>query len=174
MLNKLTSSSYEISPKTMAVLAVKNKKGVVNTKVHEEHLEHIVHISPTEVIKHSCQYFGSSFQGRLEGTKDVCGFSYKAPITINPASGIYFFPTSSPSDRKCSWLSHSHIKRIVPAENQMARVIFKNGESLVIDASVGSMTNQWYRTAQFRYLLSERISKRFQKDRVGEHNLTYF
>lgn len=174
MLDGLNSSNYEVSPKTMAIIAVQNENGTVNSKVMEEHTEYVVHISPTKMIEYACQYFGSSFQGRLDGTRDVCGFTYKAPITINPASGMYFFPTSSPNDKKCSWLSHSHIERIVSAERQLAKVIFKNGKSIVIDASFGSMTNQLYRTAQFRYLLNERLHGYNIANNDNAYNMPYF
>lgn len=158
MLNELNSSEYEISPKTMALIAIQNENGTVNTKVLEEGMEYVTHISPTKMIEYSCRYFGSGFQGRLDGTREICGFSYKAPITINPTSGMYFFPTNSPNDKKCSWLSHSHINRIVSTERQQAKILFKNGQSITVDASLGSMTNQWYRTAQLRYSLEERLN----------------
>lgn len=174
MLDGSSSSAYEMSPKTMAVVAVQNENGTVNTKVMEEHVEYVVHISPIAMIEHACRYFGSSFQGRLSGTRDICGFTYKAPITINPTSGMYFFPTNSPTDKKCSWLSHSHIKKIVPAERQKAKVIFKNGKSIIVNASLGSITNQWYRTAQFRYLLSERLRGNETKDKAKDHRVVYF
>lgn len=174
MLNELNSSAYEISPKTMAIVAVKNESGKINTKVMEEHSEYVIQIPPIKMIENACRYFGSSLQGRLDGTRDVCGFTYKAPITINPTSGIYFFPTNSPNDKRCSWLSHSHIKRVVPSERQRAKVLFNNDKSIIVDASTGSITNQWYRTAQFRYLLSERLRKYKVTGQANERQAVYF
>jgi len=174
MLNKSISSIYEISPKTMAVIAVKNDDGTVGSKVYDEEEKRTIHFPPTELIKYACQYFGSSFEGRQSATRDICGFSYKAPITINPTSGMYFFPTNSPNDKYCSWFSHSHIKKIKQAKRQQSKVYFKNGQSVVIDASVGSMKNQWYRTAQFRFVLSERLSENARYKQIHENNNFYF
>lgn len=66
-----------------------------------------------------------SYVGRQDGTKDISGITHKAPISIDPASGMYFFPTSSPRNKHCSWIAHSHIDFIQPTKNQMTEVHFK-------------------------------------------------
>lgn len=157
MLNELNSSAYEISPETMALIAIQNENGTVNTRVLEENHEYVASMSPTKIIDKACLYFGSCFNGRLNGTKEICGFNYKAPVSVNPIAGMYFFPTNSPNDKQCSWLSHSHIKNIVLADEQKSKVIFKNGSSITFNISLRSLTNQLYRTAQYRYLLDERL-----------------
>lgn len=143
---------------TIAVIAQQNKFGERTTFVYEDTEEYIVDYSPSKVIDHACKYFGSSLKGRQEGTKDICGITHKAPISIDPASGMYFFPTTSPTSSKCSWIAHSHIDKVKKASNSLSEVIFKNGKRLLFDVSYGSLMNQVQRTAQFRYLLDNRIS----------------
>lgn len=104
-------------------------------------------------------YTPISYVGRQDGTKDISGITHKAPISIDPASGMYFFPTSSPRNKNCSQIAHSHIDFIQPTKNQMTEVHFKNGQKIILDISYGSMMNQIQRTAQFRYLLNDRIKK---------------
>ncbi|WP_099157248.1 competence protein ComK [Virgibacillus ndiopensis] len=104
-------------------------------------------------------------EGRQEGTRDICGITHKAPICIDPASGMYYFPTTSPTSSKCSWIAHSHIETIHNAANQCTEVLFKNGKRITLEISFGSMLNQVQRTAQFRYLLDNRI-KYLQKHTV--------
>ncbi|HLR59158.1 MAG TPA: competence protein ComK [Pseudogracilibacillus sp.] len=159
MLNKNELYTYEISPLTMAVLAIENEDGIINTQIYESEADYLIHKSPVKMIDHACRYFGSSLRGRQDGTKDISGITHKAPISIDPVSGMYFFPTASPRNKNCSWIAHSHIDFIQPTENQMTEVHFKNGHKITLDISYGSMMNQIQRTAQFRYLLNDRIKK---------------
>lgn len=117
MLNELIKLNYEVTPLTMAVLYKKNEQGNIKTSVLEETREYIVHSTPTKVIDHACKFFGSSLKGRLEGTKDISKITHKAPVAIDPSSGMYFFPTASPMNKKCSWISHSHVEFVKPITN---------------------------------------------------------
>lgn len=78
---------------------------------------------------------------------------------------MYFFPTMSPTNDKCSWIAHSHIEKMNKTANQQAEITFKNGKIITLNMSFGSMLNQVQRTAQFRYILDERI-KFLQKHRT--------
>lgn len=149
---------YEVTPLTMAILSKENQNGGMNTYVLEESKEYTVHFTPTKIIDYACRYFGSSLQGRLEGTKDVSRITHKAPIAIDPSSGMYFFPTASPKNKKCSWIAHSHIQFVQRAKGgRQTEINFKNGTRIVVDVSFGTMLNQIQRTAQFRYSLDSRM-----------------
>lgn len=158
MKKTLYASAYEISPLTMAVLAKQDEKGKTTAYVLEADSSYVITRPPTKLIDLSCSYFGASLRGRQEGTRNICGITHKAPISIDPSSGMYFFPTTSPSNSLCSWIAHSHIQEVRPGENLTTEVIFKNGQKIEIDISIGSMLNQVQRTAQFRYMLDQRIS----------------
>ncbi|MBO1002956.1 competence protein ComK [Pseudogracilibacillus auburnensis] len=142
----------------MAVLCKKNDKGATKTFVLEETRDYIVHLTPTKVIDHACKFFGSSLKGRLEGTKDISNITHKAPVAIDPSSGMYFFPTASPMNKNCSWISHSHVDFVKPIRNDKTELIFKNGARISVDVSYGSILNQVQRTAQFRYSLENRMN----------------
>lgn len=157
MLNNFYSSTSEITPLTMAVIAQEDDNGQVSTYVLEEEQEYVVHHTPSKLIDHACSYFGSSLKGRQEGTRNVSGITHKAPVSIDPFSGMYFIPTMSPSRKHCSWLGHSHIKHLFQLRHQGTSVVFKNGKEITLDISYGSMLNQIQRTAQFRYILDERV-----------------
>ncbi len=89
--------------------------------------------------------------------------THKLPISIDPICGIYFFPTLSPTNPNCAWIAHSHIQEVMEVENQRTKVIFKNDLSTIVDVSYGSLKNQINRTAQYRFILDDRI-KRLQID----------
>ncbi|MFD2042732.1 competence protein ComK [Ornithinibacillus salinisoli] len=157
MFKEFYTPSHEITPQTLAVLAQVDKGGNLSTCVLEEESEYVIDYSPSKLIDFSCKFFGSSLKGRQDGTRDICGITHKAPISIDPSSGMYFFPTSSPTNPKCSWIAHSHIKQVNKAGNLSTEIIFKSGKQVILDTSFGSLINQVQRTAQFRYLLDNRI-----------------
>ncbi|MFC0299163.1 competence protein ComK [Geobacillus jurassicus] len=153
---------FVVSRYTMAILPY-FVNGDVYAKVIEEDGEYIIKQTPIDIIKHSCDYYGSSFQGRKEGTKAVIGITHKAPIAIEPANEIYVFPTASPRDSRCVWLSHMHVYRYEPAKHERTVVYFRNGKNVCLDVSYKSFVNQLYRTAQLRTKLSERMEARERK-----------
>lgn len=170
MLNDFYSPSYEITPLTLAILSKKDKNGNSATCVLEEEAKYDIDHSPSKIIDYACKFFGSSLKGRQDGTRDICGITHKAPISIDPSSGMYFFPTTSPSNPKCSWIAHSHIDQVNRAANQCTEIIFKNSIRIILENSYGSMLNQVQRTAQFRYLLDNRIRflQQYNTDTVPE------
>lgn len=157
-MEKQKKCFYEITPTTIAVIAESVDNYCYSLVIEENEREAIqVNRTPARLIDFACKYFGSSLKGRQEGTRTVCDIKHKVPISINPESGMYFFPTSSPLNANCSWISHSHVDRIYKVPNQRTEFIFKNGQSLILDVSYGSMINQLQRTAQFRYKLEKRL-----------------
>ncbi|MFD1850029.1 competence protein ComK [Oceanobacillus bengalensis] len=166
MTNYLDFPDYEMNPLTLAIVAEQDSNGELISKVLEEDMEYVVESTPLSIIEYSCKFFGSSLKGRQEGSRDICGISNKIPIAIDPSSGMYFFPTASPNNSKCSWIAHSHIDKIKKIQKHSTEFIFKNGNRIVLDVSYGSMLNQVQRTAQYRYLLDNRI--RILQQQKGE------
>lgn len=143
----------------MAIVPDEDQDGVIRTRVMESETDYYVEAPPSKVIDLACKYFGASLKGRQEGTFDVCKFTHKVPIAIDPYSGMYYFPTESPLSHSCIWISHTHVKDIKEATYQRTEITFTNGERIIVDVSHGSMQNQIHRTAQFRYLLDNRINR---------------
>lgn len=159
MLYDEMSISHEVTPLTMAVLSIEGEKGMRKTVVLERSGEYHVDVPPTKVIDEACRFYGSSLRGRLEGTRDISRITHKAPIVIDPSLGMYFFPTASPSNRDCSWIAHSHVQEINPYGKKETEIVFKNGQTIVVPVSYGSMLNQLQRTAQFRFSLDTRMKQ---------------
>lgn len=147
----------EVTPYTLAVIPYTRKGGKLYSKVLEKNAEFIVKLSPTAVMEKSCNFFGSSLEGKQEGTKKILKYSHKLPICLEPLSNMYFFPSNSPSNRSCYWLAHSHIRELKATEDFKTEVIFFNGKSIIVDVSHGSLENQLHRTAQYKHLLGKRI-----------------
>lgn len=158
MMNVTFTSNIEVTPLTMAVLSQHDEYGNISARIIEENNEFHVKATPSKVIDYACKFFGANLKGRQEGTRDVCGLTHKAPIAIDPYSGMYFFPTASPRIPTCSWIAHTHIYELNDAKKLGTEIVFNNGKKIIVNVSYGSMKNQVYRTAQFRYLLDNRIT----------------
>src|SRR5699024_11877903 len=118
-------------------------KSTCSNVVHNNNESYKCFKTQTKMIYFACKFNVSSLRGRLDVTKDVCNITYKAPIVIEPGSGMYFFPTESPQNKSCSWLAHSYIADINPINDGSKTVIkFTNGKIVTIDISYGSMQNQ--------------------------------
>lgn len=96
--------NYEINNNTIALIYFDNK-----TIVYETNKKFIVDKLPNQIIKYSCEYFGSSYKGRIEGTKKLTGITHKSPIIIEESNEIIFFPLSSPRNSDCSWIRNKYI-----------------------------------------------------------------
>lgn len=153
----LNLTSYEANSQTMAIIGTRDNSGKVHSRILEENAEYVTTQRPRSIIDKSCRYFGSSLRGRQEGTRELTGITHKPPIAIDPNTGIYMFPTSSPYKDICAWFSHTYIEDCEAINSERTKVFFTNGLEVQINISRGSFENQLNRTAQFRYLLSKRI-----------------
>ncbi|WP_163582922.1 competence protein ComK [Gracilibacillus saliphilus] len=148
----------EISPKTLAVVGYE-ADGRFLTRVieYEEVDDYETTFSTQQVMDVTCKAFGISLKGLIEGSRMLSGITHKPPIAIDRISGMYFFPVESPLRKACTWIAHSHVLEIEKIEQHLTRVVFKNGRELVLEVSYATMINQLYRTAQYRYLLSNKM-----------------
>lgn len=144
-------NEYEINTKTMALVAVDE----VKTKVIEENNVFIINKKTTDIIDHSCRYFGSSYLGRHDGTKSLIGINYKTPILIEETKNIIFFPTCSARLDNCIWISLNKIKNYVKNNNN-SKIIFKNDSELELDISIGSLQNQILRSTLLESVVRKR------------------
>ena len=95
--------NYEITYDTQMILPIDSGK----SKIIEEDSEYVVDNNVLEIMEHSCEYFGSSYEGRKEGTKKLIGVTHKSPIIIEESRKMIFFPTSSPDNKDCIWINFS-------------------------------------------------------------------
>ena len=143
--------NYEITAMTLAIVPL--TKSI--SRIIEEDGCYTVAKSTIEIIDNSCKFFGSSYIGRHEGTKSLTGINYKSPIIIEETREIIFFPTSSPRFDNCYWISLKHVDKY-EKENGNSKILFKNGFSLSLDISYGSLQNQILRSTLLESILRNR------------------
>ena len=145
--------NYEITYDTQAIIPINKTKA----KAIENNEEYIIDNNSLEIMEHSCEYFGSSYEGRKEGTKKLLGITHKSPIIVEESRKIIFFPTTSPDKEECIWINLEKIENYYKIEKKMSAIKFKNGDILEINISFGSLSNQILRASRLKYILEERI-----------------
>ncbi len=145
--------SYEINRDTLALIPISETK----TRIIEKEREFIVNSPALKIIENSCEYFGSSYLGRHEGTKKLIGITHKAPIIIEETNKLIYFPTSSPRLCNCSWIGLNHIKNYKSCNGKTV-ISFNNNEILDLDISFGSFDNQVLRATKLESVLRKRIN----------------
>lgn len=142
--------SYEINKNTVALIPKENK-----TIVYEVDNSFVVNKSTLKIVEESCEYFGSSLEGRQTGTSALVGFTHKVPVIIEESFDLIFFPTLSPKNRECSWLAYSHIFK--PDKFKDKTIIeLKNGKKILVDVSTAIIDSQLYRCSRLKDVLQMR------------------
>ena len=141
------SNDYEelmaiISEESITRLVFKNKELITNEL-------------STNVIKKLCLFYGSSLMGRINGTKEMIGISYKCPIIISETKEIIAFPTISYKNKDCNWFFLKHIEKYYYKNNNV-EIIFKNGKKIVIKTSFGVIDKQILRSSRLQGVLNAR------------------
>lgn len=148
--------NYEINYDTQLILPL----GEFKSKVIEHDDEYIVNSSVQEILEHSCEYFGSSFEGRKDGTRKMLGITHKSPIIVEESRKMIFFPTTSPEREDYIWINLEKIEKYYKVDNGKSAILFKNGDILEFDLSYGSLSNQILRATRLKFVLDERTSKK--------------
>ena len=143
--------SYEINNATCAIIPINDE----TSKVIEKSNNLIVNKPVQAIIEDSCRYFGSSYLGRFEGTKNLIGYNYKAPIIIEETNELIVFPTSSPRFNHCAWICLKSIKDY-HKYNRHSLVNFGNGIDVEFEISYESLENQVLRATRLESILRNR------------------
>ena len=146
---------YEINDETLAIIP----DDIWNSIVVEDNCDYEVSRKPIDIVDYSCKYFGSSYDGRKVGSKDVLNSSYKLPIVVEDTRNLVFFPTTSPLDEDCSWISLKNIKEYRRIDDLNTEVEFKNGKIITVGISYNSFNNQVLRASRLESILRNRREK---------------
>ena len=141
---------YEINVDTLAIIPIDED----TSRVYEEETEYIVNRSSNSIIKDNCEYFGSSYKGRCEGTKYLTGIKTKQPIIVEESRNIIFFPTSSTRDKQSSWIALNKVNNY-EKKKYNSKVNFKNNKSIDLNISYYSLDNQICRATMLKSKLYE-------------------
>jgi competence protein ComK len=143
--------SYEINRDTVALIPKDNDK----TVVYETDKSFVVNETPIKIMENSCEFFGSSLEGRQKATTKIIGVTHKVPVIVSETFNLIFFPSSSPRNNDCIWLSYSHIFK--PSKfNNHTLLELVSGKKIILNVSTGIIDNQLYRASRLKYILQIR------------------
>jgi len=142
---------YEINSETLIIMPEMNYK----SKILERENEYVIENTPFKIMEHSCEYFGSSLDGRIKGSKNMIGSVYKAPILVEESRNLIFFPTISPLLSENIWISFNNIEKYEKEGNQ-TKVTFKNKRAVILDIPYHSFDNQVLRGSRLESVVRKR------------------
>ena len=147
----MVNLDYEITTKTCAV----KYRDERSCTVIEGENEIIINKPINKYLNYNCNYFGSSLDGRLKSSQMILGMKYKLPIIIEETREIVFFPTTSPRNKDCTWISLSNIEKYEKADLSTV-VTFTSGKKYKFDISFESFENQLLRASKLLLNLKNR------------------
>lgn len=140
---------YEISKGTLAILPNEKNSSVV----YEDEERYIIKQTPFEIMEESCKYFGSTYEGRKDGAREMLGAEYKVPIVIEDSSNLIVFPTTSPLSEDCVWISLKRVEKIEKIDANNTKIIFDNKTEIIVDSSYRTIENQLSRASRLDLIL---------------------
>lgn len=145
-------NSYEINNETLLIVPYDYGK----SKVYEYDDEFIVDMIPLTIVKNSCLFFGSSFEGRREASKNIIGIDMKVPIIIEESKNVIFFPVSSCISKNSIWISYQNLIKYSKIDSNSSMLYFKNGKSIKLNTKYNLVDNQVIRCIKLDTLLCKR------------------
>ena len=143
---------YEINKGTLAILPEENGSSLV----FEDEERYIVNEKPFNIMDESCKYFGSSYEGRKEGSKSILGAEYKVPVVVEDSTNLIVFPTTSPYADDCIWISLKRVSNIYKIDACNSKIVFDNNKEIIIPCSFRSLENQLSRASRLDLVLRNR------------------
>ncbi len=143
---------YEISNGTLAIVPNDGNSSVV----YEDEERYIIDDLPFKIMEDSCKYFGSTYNGRKDGAKEILGAEYKVPIVIDNSNDLIVFPTTSPLAEDCIWVSLKRVKRFEKIDFNNTKLIFDNNIELIVPCSYRTIENQISRASRLDLIMRNR------------------
>ncbi len=139
-----------ITEKTILIVKEGN-----NSYLYESNNKRFLHKKIYDVINEGCNYYGSSYKGRVEGSNYLLGSIYKAPIIISETKNIIMFPTTSFACDDCMWINYAWIDKYY-YDNNKSVILFKNGLKIDINLSSKIINNQILRSSRLESILKSK------------------
>lgn len=141
--------NYEINEQTLALKPAFHHQ--YSTIALEGNQTLFIQQTPLQLIQQAALKGGSDYNGRRRSITYLTGVKKKIPIPLYPQKNIYAFPTHSPHHQDCYWIFFHQvdsIQKLPTPKNSIysTKVIFKNGQELLLKESIYTIEKQMYRT----------------------------
>lgn len=146
---------YEINDETIAFIPISSS----STKVIELTKEYVIPQSTFEILEKNCEYYGSTYEGRIKAAQKMLNFSYKLPVLVEESEKIIFFPTKASTAVDCCWINHSFVKKREKC-GKKTKVVFQNGLEEEFNISKLSFENQLLRAGMLDAMITKRLKQK--------------
>lgn len=146
--------NYIINSKTLIILPINKTK----SRIIEENSELVIDKTPLRIIDESCKYYGSSYKGRVESSKEILNIKGKIPIVIGEQNNLIFFPTCSYRCDICMWICLNNIEDFKFNEDNII-LIFSCGKKRNITISKNVFNNQILKASRLLLIMLKRSKK---------------
>ena len=144
--------NYVINLETLLLIPLENNC----TKVFEMEEEFIVKKDIMQIVKDSCLFFGSSFEGRREGTKALLKCGIKVPIIIEDSNSLILFPTLSYKNEKNIWIVYNNLLDYKKYDLENTLFLFKNNNDIKVNVKYNIVDNQVIRCLKLDTIIRKR------------------
>ncbi|MCZ8537514.1 competence protein ComK [Paenisporosarcina quisquiliarum] len=166
------ASNYLVSFNTIALVPIWIENNLY-TRVIENHIEFLVKMKPSAIIKKSLIFYGNSYKLATFFSRESIGHLHKLPLMISHDFGVplIMMPTLSAESEGNIWISFSAIDSYSINSHNQCLVHFTNSQVLPVNVSYSTMCRQ--------FVLSHFLTNRFQKTRdqmnhpFSQSKLTY-
>lgn len=146
---------YEINDETIAIIPIDSS----TTKIIELTKEYVIPQSTFEILEENCEYYGSTYDGRIKAAQKILNFSYKIPLLVEESEKIIFFPTKASSSNECCWINHNFVKKREKC-GKNTKVLFQNGKEEEFKISKLSFENQLLRAGMLDAMITKRLRQK--------------
>ena len=143
--------NYIINKETILLRPINKNK----TEIIERNNKFIVDKRIINIIKKSCEYYGSTYLGRCEASKILLNNYYKSPIIIEESKNIIFFPTKSPRLEDCMWISLNNIDNYIKSDKKTI-INLKNNKKIDLNITYYSFNNMYFNALKLESILNKR------------------
>lgn len=148
----IEKKEYVINYETLIVMPYGKEK----SKVYEYDEEFIINKNVMDIIKDSCLFFGSSLEGRKEGTKHLINCEMKLPIIIEDRDSLIFFPTSSYRNNDNVWISYNNLLNYSKIDSNRTMIFFKENNKIMVNIKYNIIDNQIIRCIKLDAVFNKR------------------
>lgn len=143
---------YIINEKTLYLGEIDDKNVINEYGIELE----IKDMDTKKIVNSSCLFYGTSYQGRKLGTKNMINETYKLPIILNEAKKIIIFPINSLKSKKNFWIIYNNISNYHQISKSKVLVEFNNDFSKVFNISYYIFHNQMSKCSRLFIVYSNR------------------
>ena len=143
---------YLVDNKTMAILGMFDGCKIINVEGEEI----VSNKLSTDIINESCLFYGCSLKGRVNGTKNLLGTTYKCPIILRESDEMVFFPTGSYRNSDCCWFALKYVQKYYIDRNFFLIIVFTNGKKIKLNLSISVFDKQLIKATRLLNVLKSR------------------